>query len=59
VIIIVTVEAVEWPNACLGISQPDVACAEIITAGFRIFLEANGQRFEYDTDGGSRAVLVG
>jgi hypothetical protein len=57
-IIVVSVEAVEWPNACLGISQSDVACAEIITAGFRIFLEADGQKYDSHTDGGSRALLV-
>ena len=57
-IILVSFEDVEWPNACLGVEQPDVACAEVITQGFRIFLEANGQTYEYHTDGGSRVVLV-
>jgi hypothetical protein len=51
-------ERVDWPDACLGISQPDVACAEVITPGYRISLEANGGTSEYHTDGGSRAVLV-
>ena len=49
---------VEWPNACLGIEQPDVACAEIITPGYRVLLEADGVLYEYHTDTGSRAVLV-
>lgn len=53
-----SVERVDWPNACLGIEQPDVACAEIITTGYRIILEANGQKYEYHTDGGSRVLLV-
>jgi hypothetical protein len=57
-VIVVSVERVDWPDACLGVSHPDVACAEIITPGYRIILEANGQRFEYHTDGGSRVVLV-
>jgi hypothetical protein len=57
-ITLVSVEPLSWPNACLGVSQPDVGCAEVITAGFRILLEANGQTYEYHTDGGSRAVLV-
>jgi hypothetical protein len=52
------IEFVEWPNACLGVSQPDVACAEVITPGYRITLEARGQTYEYHTDGGSRAMLV-
>jgi hypothetical protein len=49
---------VEWPDACLGVSQPDVACAEVITPGYRVLLEANGLLYEYHTDTGSRAVLV-
>ena len=53
-----SVEFVEWPDACLGIAQRDVACAEVITPGYRIILEANGATYEYHTDGGSRAVLV-
>ena len=52
------VEFVEWPDSCLGVSQPDMVCAEVITPGYRIILEANGQTYEYHTDGGSRAVLV-
>lgn len=57
-ITVVSVEFVEWPDSCLGVSKRDVACAEVITPGYRILLEANGQTYEYHTDGGSRAVLV-
>ncbi len=31
-------EALVWPNACIGIDQPGVACAEILTPGFRVVL---------------------
>lgn len=31
-------EAVVWPDACLGVAQPGVACATVLTAGFRIVL---------------------
>jgi hypothetical protein len=57
-IVVISVEFVQWPDACLGISNPDVACAEIITPGYRIALGANGQTYEYHTDTGSRAALV-
>jgi len=57
-IAVASAERVDWPDACLGISQPDVACAEVITPGYRIILEANGGTYEYHTDGASRAVLV-
>ena len=53
-----SVEFVEWPDSCLGITKRDVACAEVITAGYRIILEAKGQAYEYHTDGGSQAMLV-
>ena len=53
-----SVEFVEWPDSCLGIDMRDIACAEVITLGYRIILGANGQANEYHTDGGSRAELV-
>lgn len=28
--------AVEWPNACLGLAQPGVVCAETITPGYLV-----------------------
>lgn len=39
-------EQVEWPNACLGIPQEGQACAEVITPGFRVALEVNGEAYE-------------
>jgi hypothetical protein len=57
-ITVISIERVDWPDACLGVSQPDIACAEVITPGYRIFLETNAQKYEYHTDGGSHAVLV-
>lgn len=53
-----SIEPVEWPEACLGIYQPNVACAEVITQGFRIVLRVDDQAFEYHTDAGTRALLV-
>lgn len=32
------IEAVEWPDACLGVRNPAVACAEVITPGYRVKL---------------------
>lgn len=47
---IVSVEAVEWPDACLGITQDGVACAQVITPGYKIILETGGKQVEYHTD---------
>ena len=44
-------EAVEWPDACLGVAQPGVACAAVITPGFRVVLR--------DALGGLHRVHVG
>ncbi|RIK35401.1 MAG: hypothetical protein DCC57_23385 [Chloroflexi bacterium] len=56
---IASVEAVDWPDACLGVSQPDVMCAQVITPGYRVVIEANGQQYEYHTDAtGGQIVLA-
>jgi hypothetical protein len=47
---IVRVVQVDWPNACLGIDDSRLACAEVITPGYRIIFEVNGERYEYHTD---------
>ena len=31
-------EAVEWPSACLGVEEPGIMCASVITPGYRITL---------------------
>jgi hypothetical protein len=41
--------AVDWPDACLGLAQPGEACAEVITPGFLVRLEAQGVSYEYHT----------
>jgi len=57
---LVSVEAVDWPDACMGIQTPGVMCAMVITAGYKVVLEANGKQYEYHTnESGSRVRLVG
>jgi hypothetical protein len=41
---------VEWPDACLGVPQEGQACALVITPGFRVVLEANGEQVELHTN---------
>ncbi len=55
---IASTEAVDWPDACLGVTQAEVMCAQVITPGFKIVLEANGRPYEYHTDAGGRAVVA-
>jgi hypothetical protein len=37
-IVVVDFEAVDWPDACLGLGGPDEACAQVVTPGWRIEL---------------------
>lgn len=54
---VVSSEFVEWPDSCVGIQRPGVACAEVITIGFRIILDEGGETYEYHTD--ATASVVG
>lgn len=56
---VVSVEAMEWPDGCLGVRLPDVLCLQVITPGYRVVLEANGQQYVYHTDlEGNQALLA-
>jgi hypothetical protein len=45
-----SVEPVDWPNSCLGAAAADEMCAEVITPGFRVIVDAGGEELEYHTD---------
>jgi hypothetical protein len=47
---LVSVEAVDWPDGCLGVQTPGVMCIMVITPGYRVILEANGKQYEYHTN---------
>jgi len=47
---LVSTEAVEWPDGCLGVQEEGLACTQVITPGFRVILEANGRQAEYRTN---------
>ncbi|RIK42554.1 MAG: hypothetical protein DCC55_08595 [Chloroflexi bacterium] len=56
---IVSLEPVDWPDQCLGISLPDRLCAPAITPGYRIIVRAEDREYEYRTDQeGSRIELA-
>ena len=57
-ITVVSVEAVDWPNACLGIETPGIMCAMVITPGYRVVLEADGQQYEYHTNASGDVVRL-
>ena len=47
---LVSAESVDWPDACLGIQQSNVMCAQVITAGYKVILSANGVEYEFHTN---------
>jgi len=49
-ITLVSTEAVDWPDGCLGVVDEGLVCAQVITPGFRLILEANGRQVEYRTN---------
>ena len=44
------VESVTWPDPCLGIKAPGLFCAQVLTPGYRVLLEAECNVHEYRTD---------
>jgi len=47
---VVSVEAVQWPNSCLGCADPNEMCLMVITPGYRVLLQAGDARYEVHTD---------
>jgi hypothetical protein len=43
-------EVVDWPDTCLGIPEPGVACAQVVTPGWRITLIVDGQSYDVNAD---------
>lgn len=56
-ITVVSAEAVEWPDGCLGVQKPGVMCTQAIVPGYKIILEANGEQYEFHTDEDGSTVL--
>jgi hypothetical protein len=49
-ITLISVEQVDWPDACLGVQTPGLACAQVITPGYKVILGANGDQYEFHTN---------
>jgi hypothetical protein len=56
-VLVKSVEAADWPDASLGCPQPGMMYAQMITPGYRVVLEVEGQPYEVHTDRGQTAVL--
>ena len=47
---ITQVDQKNWPNACLGLPKGDEVCAEVITPGWLLTFNVNGQEYKYRVD---------
>jgi len=54
--LVVSIEAVEWSDTSLGCPQPGMMYAQVITPGFRLVLEAEGETYQYHTDRTAQVV---
>lgn len=54
---LVSAERVDWPNSCLSIPTTG-ACAQIVTPGYRISLNAGGEIYVLHTDRSGERVLM-
>lgn len=46
----VDAEQIEWPDSCLGLGQANESCAAVITPGWSLLFEVEGQQYEVRTD---------
>ncbi|MHB1294111.1 MAG: hypothetical protein ACYC4R_03840 [Anaerolineae bacterium] len=49
--------ALTWPDGCLGFSQPDQVCTQVITPGFRVVLQSDGRLYQYHTNEDGSVVM--
>jgi hypothetical protein len=54
---LLSVDAVDWPDASIGCPRLGVLYVPVVTPGYRITLEAGGKNYVYHTDRGDRLVL--
>ena len=57
-ITVISVAAYEWPDASLGCPQPGRAYAQVVTPGYRIILEAQGDTYEVRTDEEGTTIIL-
>jgi hypothetical protein len=55
---ITAAEQVQWPDACLGLAEPDEMCAQVITPGWRLELRAPDRRYVVHTDAADTVRLA-
>lgn len=47
---LISVDAVEWPDASLGCPEPGMMYAQVLTLGYRIEMQVEGESYWYHTE---------
>jgi hypothetical protein len=55
---VVSLEAAEYSDSCLGLGQPHESCLQAITPGWLVMLSAEGQVYEAHTDEAGQQVRL-
>jgi heat shock protein HslJ len=55
---IIEAEQTEWTDSCLGLGRANESCLQVMTPGWRVVLEANGQRYEARTNEDGSVIRV-
>lgn len=54
---LVSTEAMDWPDSCLGVQTEGIMCSQVVTPGFKVTLEANGKTVEYHTNQDASVIV--
>jgi hypothetical protein len=49
-VVVDSFEAVEWPDACLGLARAGEACAAVLTPGWRVSMQLGGETYVVRSD---------
>lgn len=57
-VIALKVEEKEWSDSCLGKGGPEEICAQVITPGYEITVQASGREYTYRTNSDGTVIRI-
>jgi hypothetical protein len=48
----------DWPDGCLGVHKPEIACTSMIVPGYRVTIETGGSSYEIRTSRDGKAIIL-
>ncbi|MFP4343982.1 MAG: hypothetical protein ACLFU8_04735 [Anaerolineales bacterium] len=55
---IVSYEQEDWPDACLGLAEEGEVCAQVITPGYQVTVEVQGEEYVFRTNEDATVVRL-